>query len=114
MKDKKRNTSNSSIPRMVKKGFRYYCAMVMSSALLTCFSMTAFAAGGPLDAINNLSEFFFGFIRAIGSILAVWGIVQVGLSIQSHDASQRSNGFLVLAGGIIIFFAKEILNIITG
>lgn len=41
-------------------------------------------------------------------------IVQVGLSFQSHDPSQRSNGFLTLAGGVIITFAKEILNLIVG
>lgn len=35
-------------------------------------------------------------------------------SFQSHDPSQRSNGFLTLAGGIVITFAKEILNLITG
>ena len=53
-------------------------------------------------------------IRAVGMILLGWGIVQVGLSLQSHDPSQRSNGFLTLAGGIIITFAKEILTLITG
>ena len=47
-------------------------------------------------------------------ILLGWGIVQVGLSLQSHDPSQRSNGFLTLAGGIVITFAKEILTLITG
>ena len=31
-----------------------------------------------------------------------------------HDPSQRSNGFLTLAGGIVITFAKEILTLITG
>ena len=40
--------------------------------------------------------------------------VQVGLSLQSHDPSQRSQGFLTLAGGIIITFAKEILDLIIG
>ena len=49
--------------------------------------------------------------RAI--ILLGWGIVQVGLSLQSHDPSQRSQGFLTLAGGLVITFAKEILDIIT-
>ena len=63
---------------------------------------------------NNLSEFIFGLIRAVGLILLGWGIVQVGLSLQSHDPSQRSNGFLTLAGGIVITFAKEILTLITG
>ena len=64
--------------------------------------------------MNNLSTFIFGLIRAVGLILLGWGIVQVGLSLQSHDASQRSNGFLTLAGGIVITFAKEILDLIIG
>lgn len=77
--------------------------------------MTASAAGGdPLKVVNNLSDFMFGLIRAIGLILLGFGVVQVGLSLKSHDPSQRANGFLTVAGGIIITFAKEILNLITG
>ena len=45
-------------------------------------------------------------------ILLGFGIVQIGLSLKSHDPSQRANGFLTLAGGIVITFAKEILNLI--
>ena len=33
---------------------------------------------------------------------------------KEHDPSQRANGFLTLAGGVIITFAKEILNTIVG
>ena len=75
---------------------------------------TVFAADDPLSVINNLSTFMFGIIRAIGMILLGWGIVQIGLALKSHDASQRANGFLTLAGGVIITFAKEILDLITG
>ena len=74
----------------------------------------AFATSDPLAVINNLSTFMFSIIRAIGMILLGWGIVQIGLALKSHDASQRANGFLTLAGGVIITFAKEILNMITG
>ena len=74
--------------------------------------MPAYAANDPLTVVNNLSTFIFGLIRAVGLILLGWGIVQVGLSLQSHDPSQRSNGFLTLAGGIVITFAKEILDLI--
>lgn len=76
--------------------------------------VTAFAASDPITVVNNLSDFIFGLIRAIGLILLGFGIVQVGLSLKSHDPSQRANGFLTLAGGIIITFAKEILTLITG
>ncbi len=82
--------------------------------LVFSISTTAFAIDDPLAVVNNLSEFIFGLIRAIGIILLAFGIVQVGLSLKSHDPSQRANGFLTLAGGIIITFAREILNLITG
>ena len=95
----------------MKKVFRIYVAAVLLVGIST---VTAFAADDPLAIIDNLSEFIFGLIRAIGLILLGWGIVQVGLSIQSHDPSQRSNGFLTLAGGFVIAFTKEILTIITG
>ncbi len=99
----------------VKKGFRIYAAVIMALALIMTFGMTAFAAGDdPVTVVNNLSDFIFGLIRAIGLILLGFGIVQIGLSLKSHDPSQRANGFLTLAGGIIITFSKEILSLITG
>ena len=82
--------------------------------MLALATPAAATGGDPLTVVNNLSDFIFSLIRAIGLILLGWGIVQVGLSLQSHDPSQRSNGFLTLAGGIIITFTKEILNLITG
>ena len=72
------------------------------------------AASDPLAVINNLSTFIFDLIRAIGLILLGFGIVQIGLSLKSHDPSQRANGFLTLAGGVVITFTKEILELITG
>ena len=73
-----------------------------------------YAAEDPLSVINNLSNFIFSLTRAIGMIILVLGIVQIGMSYQSHDPSQRTNGFFTFAGGLIITFAKEILNLITG
>lgn len=78
------------------------------------FATPVYAANDPVTVVNNFSEFMFGLIRAIGMILLGFGIVQVGLSLKSHDPSQRANGFMTVAGGIVITFAKEILNIIVG
>lgn len=87
-----------------------YTALVLTANL----TMPVFAANDPVAVVNNFSDFMFGLIRAIGMILLGFGIVQVGLSLKSHDPSQRANGFMTVAGGIIITFAKEILNIIVG
>lgn len=73
-----------------------------------------YAAEDPLSVINNLSDFIFSLTRAIGTIILIFGIVQIGMSYQSHDPSQRTNGFFTFAGGAIITFSKEILNLILG
>lgn len=96
--------------KRMKQVFMVFCVLVLVFSVVT----TAFATDDPIEVVNNLSEFIFGLIRAVGIILLAFGIVQIGLSLKSHDPSQRANGFLTLAGGVIITFAKEILNLITG
>lgn len=88
-----------------------YIALVLITTIAT---NTVYAASDPITVVNNLSNMIFSLIRAIGMILLGFGIVQVGLSLKSHDPSQRANGFMTVAGGIIITFAKEILNAIVG
>ena len=114
----KRNENRAMLSPKGRKAFRVFAVAVTAASMILSKTVPAFAAsvdgGDPISVVNNLSEFIFGLIRAVGLILLGWGIVQVGLSFQSHDPSQRSNGFLTLAGGVIITFAKEILNLIIG
>ena len=104
---------NNKLQRRAKQ--LYALCVCLALAMATTI-MPAFAAAGgdPLTVVNNLSEFIFSLIRAVGLILLGYGILQVGLSLQSHDPSQRSNGMLTIAGGIVIAFTKEILTLITG
>lgn len=83
-------------------------------ALFVAQASQVFATDNPLTVINNLETFIFDVIKGIGVILMGWGIVQIGLALKSHDPSQRANGFFSLAGGVIITFAKQILDLITG
>ncbi len=99
-----------------KKGkcaFALFAVSLLAGTVTLSASATA-TGGDPLVVVSNLSDFIFSLIRAVGLILLGWGVVQVGLSFQSHDPSQRSQGFLTLAGGLVITFAKEILDLITG
>ena len=100
--------------KLSRKARMLFFAYVLSVLMINFGVVPVFAVNDPLTVVNNLSTFIFSLIRAIGMILLGFGVVQVGLSLKSHDPSQRANGFLTVAGGIIITFAKEILNLIVG
>lgn len=97
-------------PNKVKRC--YWTAAGAAALCLSCVTPAMAAGTDPLGIVNNLSDFIFSIIKALGVIILGWGIVQVGMSIQSHDASQRTQGFLCLFGGLMIAFAKEILTAI--
>ena len=111
-----RNIKKLEEKSMSKKQFKFLkvITVIIYTVILLSNGGTVFAADDPLTVINNLSTFIFGLIRAVGMIILGFGIVQVGLSFKSHDPAQRANGIMTVAGGVIITFAKEILNLITG
>lgn len=73
-----------------------------------------FAASDPVAVINNLEGFIASLVKTIGVIILIFGIVQVGMSLKSHDPSQRASGIMTVAGGVVIAFAPEIVSLITG
>ncbi len=93
-------------------GYLVACLFIVT---LVFGALPVYASGGdPIATINNLSTFIFSAIRAIGIIILGFGVVQIGLSLKSHDASQRANGFLTFFGGVVITFAKNILDLVVG
>ena len=107
----KNDLRNRKFDRRARQVYAVFACLV---AALSLTVMPAMAADDPLAVVNNLSDFIFSLIRAIGLILLGFGVLQLGLSLKSHDPSQRANGMLTIAGGIVITFTKEILTTITG
>jgi len=104
---KKHNPKNAQYKKL-KNTYAKCAGVFLSAALLT----TSVFADDPLATINNLSDFVFAAIRAVGIIVIGFGLLQFGMSFQSHDPSQRTNGLLCVAGGIVIAMAKPILDLI--
>ena len=98
---------NDKFEKRVKRLYIMLSCFMLVAVMTVC---PAFAADDPLAVVTNLSDFIFSLIRAIGLILLGFGILQIGLSLKSHDPSQRANGMLTVAGGIVITFTKEILT----
>ena len=100
---------------MKNKRKRLWAVALTLLLLISVLTVPVFAeTDDPIEVVNNLSDFMFGLVRAVGMIMLGFAVVQIGLSLKSHDPSQRANGFLTLAGGVVITFAKEIWTLITG
>ena len=85
-----------------------------------CFAFTVFAteAAGTsgtevVNAISRLGSIIISIVRAVGAIAVLYGLLQVGMSMPSHDTTQRLVGFLCIAGGVIILFGPEIVEFIA-
>lgn len=87
--------------------------IVCTMMVLFSYSAVAFAAPDePIQAVNNLRDFIYTLLSAIGVIMLIWGGVQIALSLKSHDPSQRSNALLFIAGALIVLFIEPIITFI--
>lgn len=110
--EERRNLPMSEEEREDRVVRGYLCA-VLVILMLTFFAVPVMAASGPLESINKLSTFIFAAIKAIGLIMLGFGVVQIGMSLKSHDPGQRAQGIMAFFGGIVIAFAKDILDMIV-
>ncbi len=67
--------------------------MIAITVAIVCVAMVPVLAESDAEkAIKNMSDIIFGIIRAIGVILAGWGLVQVGMSFQFFVRMQDPRG----------------------
>ena len=92
---------------------KIYAGVVLSLVLSAVLAVAALAEGSdPISILTNLNDLIFSVVRLVGILGALWGVVQLGMSFSAHDPSQRLQGILTLVGGLLIIFAKEILQLI--
>lgn len=87
-KEKEIRKGNTILKKVLKRGAIIGGYVI---ALNVTGQLDVFAADDPLAVVNNLSNFIFGLIRAVGMIILGFGVVQVGMSLKSHDPTQRAN-----------------------
>ena len=85
-KNENKKTTKLPMTKKVKKGFRYYCMAVMAMTFVLGTSVTAFAANDPIQVVNNLSDFIFGLVRAVGMIML--GLVSCRLVFPSNPMTR--------------------------
>ena len=63
---------------------------------------------------DNLIGFVGGVARVIGIALVIFGAVSFGIALANHDPGQRAQGLMALAGGVVVFFAPNIVMFLQG
>ena len=99
--------NNTSTKAIMKVAFALIAAgvLIVSPGIAAC----AFDAK---DGVKAIYDYIAEITKVAGAILAIFGIIQISVSIgQTHDASQRMTGLLMTAGGALMFFATDILNL---
>ena len=71
MKKKIQTLETVKLKRRAEIAFAFYIAAVL---MVTLATTTCLAANDPLSGVNNLSNFIFSLIRAIGLILLGFGM----------------------------------------
>lgn len=98
---------------MILKRKRVLVTVGMGLLFLLSITCVSYGATGIEGSIENLNNLIRVVVKAIGGIATLWGVVQLGISMKGHDAAQRSTALLAIAGGLMIFFAPEILDTIA-
>jgi hypothetical protein len=83
-------------------------AMTIVTIATTTNAVYAAAADPVTGKLSNLTSMILNIVSGIGMVVLVWGIVSFGMAIKSHDASQRSQGIITMAGGLVIALAPQI------
>jgi type IV secretory pathway VirB2 component (pilin) len=79
---------------------------------LIFFAQDAFAYGEEIESsLNNLINWV---TKVIGGAAIVGGIVWTGIRMSMGDENAIKNGLKVIGGGILIFSAKWILELLQG
>lgn len=100
--------------RIIRSSRKVHKLFLFSFSLMLFCNNYVYAADDPLTVINNLTDLIYNVVKAIGTIFICFGIVQFGTSFKSHDPSQKIEGVMSIVGGLLMFFAKPIINSLVG
>lgn len=113
----KKSTINHTIKYTIKytkkKTARITAVILIAIYVLFTAALPVAAAGdGVTTTLTSFMDLLFSVIKIAGFGLAAWGLINIVIALNSHDPQQRLQGIMFFAGGLIVFFVKEILQAI--
>ena len=100
---------NKKLKRLRRAQRVAVCALLVVFLAATLVT-PALAADVDIPGMDLLYGLVFGFLRAMGVIVAAYGILSLVIGWNSQDTMQRITGFGMVAGGIILSTARLLLT----
>lgn len=115
-------TKTKSRTNLMRKVFSFLAVVVVLAMTFALPAMAATDAPAPEQSAQEMANKYFDnawtvftiIVDFIGGIIFVWGIVMLAMSMNSHDASQKTNGLTAVFCGVIVFAAPWLLQMIKG
>lgn len=93
-----------------RKPCRWLKTGTIIGVFLTMSTTFAFAAEDPVTGINNLKTLLASIVSAVGAIILLWSIVQLGIAVKKHDPAATSESLVGVAAGLIIACAPWVVK----
>ena len=94
-----------------KKPGRWMKIGILTAIMLSMATAYAFAATeDPVTGINNLKKLLASIVSAVGAIILLWSVVQLGIGIKKHDPAATSESLMGVAAGLIIACAPWVVT----
>ena len=65
-------------------------------------------------AFNNLTAIITAIVSSIGSIILLWALFEIGVSMQSQEGTMQAMGFKRVGGGLVMTLAPQLVSAILG
>ncbi|HAG12361.1 MAG TPA: hypothetical protein DCG49_00685 [Ruminococcus sp.] len=95
---------------------RITCGLMVMSMMLSCFGITAFAAGERTEGVetfNTVVQFIVDWVARIGLVIAFIGAVQFAMGFKDDSADGKTRGLMCLASGFIVFAVAKAYDMFT-
>lgn len=99
----------------IKKIRRAVSIFVTALFILSTCVLPAFAAESGTGIENSLNKFetlMVTVVKFFGIGMGIFGAVEFATAWQSHDGAGKLKGLSLLAAGVLIYFARDILSFI--
>jgi len=102
MKTNKKETKMVKLNNVLGKVQKITLAAFCTLLIIAAFSTPVYASGIIDTVIDNMVEFLAWGVGIIGGMIAIFGLITLGLAFSADNAAEKQKAIMMIVGGIIV------------